>query len=235
MKIAITGHSKGIGKALFDKLTAQSHEVIGFSRSNGFNVADPVIRAGIVTELADCDVFINNAYAGDAQLELLKAVIPTWEGTDKQIININSKVSIFGRWNFEDSEIDLEPISEKGMTDEKTATIKEFYESYADNKIDQVTELTKRLFKSSPRILNVICGYTDTDMVKAYKFQENMMSADDVADLIIDLMAWKDKIDIQEITIDGIGIDYAKSSYDYDEFYDWVVAKNVGDALSGEE
>ena len=37
MKIAITGHSKGIGKACSDLLSAE-HEVIGLSRSNGYNI-----------------------------------------------------------------------------------------------------------------------------------------------------------------------------------------------------
>lgn len=231
MKIAITGHSKGIGNALFNKLIAQGHEVTGFSRSNGFNIADPNIRVGIVAELADYDVFINNAYSGSAQLELLKALIPTWEGTDKQIININSKVSIFGRLGNVESGIHLQPTNEQDITDEKTTIITEFINSLSENSIDQVTELTKRLFKSSPRILNVICGYADTDMVKAYKVTDNMMSADDVADLIINLMSWKDKLDIQEITIDGIGIDYAELAYDYNELYDWIVAKDLGDAL----
>jgi len=231
MKIAITGHTKGIGKSLFDKWASHGHSVIGFSRSNGFNVADPKIRSDIIKEIIDCDIFINNAYANDAQIELLKSLIPLWEGTDKQIININSKVSIFGRLNFQEANVALHPISENGMTDEKTETIQHFYESYANNKIEQVTELTKKLFLSSPRILNVICGYADTPMVNAYKFKDKMMSPNDIANLIYDLTAWKDRIYIQEITIDGIGIDYTKTSYDYDEFYDWIINKYEGDAL----
>ena len=30
MKIAITGHCNGIGKAIFDKLSEKGHELIGF-------------------------------------------------------------------------------------------------------------------------------------------------------------------------------------------------------------
>ena len=36
-KIAITGHTKSLGKSLFDSL-AIKHQVAGFSRSNGFDI-----------------------------------------------------------------------------------------------------------------------------------------------------------------------------------------------------
>ena len=32
----ITGHTKGIGKCLYDDLVAVGHDVVGYSRSNGF-------------------------------------------------------------------------------------------------------------------------------------------------------------------------------------------------------
>ena len=63
MKIAITGHSKGIGKACFDVLS-KDHEVIGFSRSNGFNINQP--RKIFIASI-NCDVFINNAYIMDTK------------------------------------------------------------------------------------------------------------------------------------------------------------------------
>ena len=42
MKIAITGHTKGIGQAIYD-LLGQEHDVIGYSRSNGYNINQPEI------------------------------------------------------------------------------------------------------------------------------------------------------------------------------------------------
>ena len=38
MKIAITGHKKGIGKAFADQLSARGHEIVGISRSDGENI-----------------------------------------------------------------------------------------------------------------------------------------------------------------------------------------------------
>jgi hypothetical protein len=91
MKIAITGHTQGLGQAFFNYF--QSHTVIGFSRSNGYNIVYPNDRNKILDELKDVDVFINNAYNNfdDSQLKLLMDVYDIWKGTDKTIINISSR------------------------------------------------------------------------------------------------------------------------------------------------
>ena len=91
MKIAITGHTQGLGKAFFDHF--QSHDVLGFSRSNGYNIFSPVSRIKILEEIKDADMFINNAYNNfdDSQLQLLKEVYTLQEGTNKVIVNISSR------------------------------------------------------------------------------------------------------------------------------------------------
>jgi len=38
MKIAITGHRKGIGKAFAEQLSARGHTIVGISRSDGENI-----------------------------------------------------------------------------------------------------------------------------------------------------------------------------------------------------
>ena len=91
MKIAITGHTQGLGQAFFKYF--QLHTVIGFSRSNGYNIANPADRNKILDEIKDFDIFINNAYNNydDSQLQLLMDVYNIWKGTDKIIINISSR------------------------------------------------------------------------------------------------------------------------------------------------
>ena len=37
-KIAITGHTRGIGKALTERLDQDNYEVKGFSQSTGYNL-----------------------------------------------------------------------------------------------------------------------------------------------------------------------------------------------------
>ncbi len=71
MKIAITGHTKGIGKALYNYFSEIGHEVIGMSRSNGYDIT--LNPDKILEQISSCDLFINNAYDGNSsQVELLK-------------------------------------------------------------------------------------------------------------------------------------------------------------------
>ena len=87
-KIAITGHSAGIGQALAKIYSNQGHEIIGLSRRNGFNIRH---IPKLVEQIKPCDIFINNAQVGFAQTELLFAVYKEWEGIEnKKIINISS-------------------------------------------------------------------------------------------------------------------------------------------------
>lgn len=81
-KLAITGHTSGLGACL-----AQRYPHLGFSRSNGFNITNP---HPIILGLEDCEVFVNNAYSGPAQVELLYEVFAAWKGQHRLIINISS-------------------------------------------------------------------------------------------------------------------------------------------------
>ena len=70
MKIVITGHTQGIGRALYENF--KDHEVIGLSRSNGHDIDQ---NFDLVVEAAKgCDLFINNAYRDGQQLKLLQAL-----------------------------------------------------------------------------------------------------------------------------------------------------------------
>ena len=80
MKIAITGHKKGIGKAFAEQLSAHGHEIVGISRSDGENIRRVPHTASLIEP---CDLFINNAQTGYAQTELLYEVWKRWEGQEK--------------------------------------------------------------------------------------------------------------------------------------------------------
>ena len=101
MKIAITGHTKGIGAVTVELLEAAGHEVVGFSRTNGYNVMRP---KNIVKDAIDCDVFINNAWQPDAQPRLLYLMYEEWANKPKHIINISSTAGdypdFFGMFGF---------------------------------------------------------------------------------------------------------------------------------------
>lgn len=86
MKIVITGHTSGIGKALYDLLIAQGHTVVGLSRSNGFDLS---LNLNMFM-LDNWDVYINNAQYEFKQTELLYKLFEENKNRKCQIINIGS-------------------------------------------------------------------------------------------------------------------------------------------------
>jgi len=87
MKIAITGHTAGIGKSFSESLAARGHEIFGISRSDGENIRRIEHTASIIDP---CDLFINNAQSMFAQTELLYEVWGKWQGQKKYIWNIST-------------------------------------------------------------------------------------------------------------------------------------------------
>lgn len=89
-KIAITGHSAGIGQALSKIYESQGHEIVGLSRRNGYNIRS---IPKLLSMIDPCDIFVNNAQVGFAQTELLFAVYETWQQKNKTIINIGTMMT----------------------------------------------------------------------------------------------------------------------------------------------
>jgi short-subunit dehydrogenase len=91
MKIAITGHKKGIGKAFADQLSARGHEIVGISRSDGENIRRTAHTASMIEP---CDMLINNAISFYAQTELLFEVWHRWQDIKEThyIWNISTKL-----------------------------------------------------------------------------------------------------------------------------------------------
>lgn len=83
MKIAITGHSAGIGQAFAKILTDRGHEIIGLSKRDGNNIRNV---PKIIEHILPCDLFINNAQAGYAQTELLYKVWESWQNVPNKHI-----------------------------------------------------------------------------------------------------------------------------------------------------
>jgi len=90
MKIAITGHTAGIGKALATQYQLNGHEIVGLSQRDGNNIRN---TPKICDQVEPCDVFVNNAQAGYAQTELLFEMAHRWQGTGKQIIVISTTMT----------------------------------------------------------------------------------------------------------------------------------------------
>lgn len=97
MKIALTGHTQGLGLSLYNALS-KDHEVVGFSRSNNYDIKNPNNRSNIIDEAKDFDVFINLVHNYYHQSDLLLELHKSWKGLNKTIINVSSDVVQDDKW-----------------------------------------------------------------------------------------------------------------------------------------
>ena len=114
-KFAITGHTSGIGNAIYEELNC-----IGFSRGNGYDIKLPKCRKEITQQLSHdrIDVFINNAHGGFAQAEMLKDVFDVWRYTDKHIINIGVDKVDVRTWELVHETYSVEKLASHAMCDQ---------------------------------------------------------------------------------------------------------------------
>ena len=89
MKIAITGHTRGIGQACAE-LLGHEHDIVGYSRSTGCDISAPAFPGDYWSDIDSCDVFINNAHEQDAQLKIVQALFDRWKNQNKIIVNIGA-------------------------------------------------------------------------------------------------------------------------------------------------
>jgi NADP-dependent 3-hydroxy acid dehydrogenase YdfG len=173
MKIAITGHTHGIGKAIFD-LLSKSHDVVGYSITNGYDISDGSVCNLIVEECKEVDVFINNAYHPIGQVDLLKKFVSCWDHQDKIIINLGSKCCHGPKYT------------------------KWYMVEYWSAKKELQKIISDRFFITNPKICNVNLGYVDTEMT-SHLTTTNKLSPIVVAEYVNSVLQYKDKYWIQEV------------------------------------
>ena len=190
MKVAITGHTKGIGFSLAQRFQELNYEVVGFSKSLGYDIGRKKVQEAILKELDNCDVFVNNAYHPRGQTALLKKVLAKWQGTNKTIIHIGSNV--------------------------KNVRSNIFLRGFGYNKDNIVYRQQKRLQSKiikihteqfPTRILHVIPGLVNTEMLhQNIKFLGlNLIEPYDMAKVICDiLISQKNNLYIQQLQITSL-------------------------------
>jgi len=183
LNVAVTGHTKGIGNAIFTTFNNNGHRTTGYSRSNGFDISNEDIQNQILKECEHIDVFVNNAYSPKAQTMLLEKFLHMWKGTDKLIINLSSKLVFY-----------------PGKTNE-------FFDTYMADKKDQNAICSKRFYCDQPRILNIMPGLVDTEMSNI--FSSPKMTCENLAKFIYNIVQYKDIVSTQQIIIDVPGIDWS--------------------------
>lgn len=169
MKIALTGHTKGIGQATYNLLTKQGHEVVGYSRHNGWDFTNSQCRVDFIKELKNekFDCFINNAYPhkfyqnmeGFFQIELLNQAWLLWEK------DVNKKIIVIGSYNAD---------SAKGY----------FHPYNVHKKALNETCQQLRNTRAWPHIINIKPSYVDTQVI-SHLNNVTKSSPESVAELIL--------------------------------------------------
>lgn len=175
MKVAITGHTSGIGLAIARAFRARGDEVVGLSRSTGYDLSER--RDEVVKAAASCDIFVNNRhqYNDDTQLQLLFRVADAWNGRDKTIINLGSRAGecyLLGR---------LDPYA--------------VYKHALDAACQQLFNLPDQ----RPRVVNIRPGWVDTDSVTGRQVPK--LSPDDVANVVMWVVNQPSHVYISSVTM----------------------------------
>lgn len=189
-KVAITGHTKGIGKQLWIRLKARGFELKGFSKSTGYNLQKVSTCKKVVKEVTDwgADVFINNAYVPDNQVRLLYLMYEEWQAQSKLIVNLSATSS--------DS---ITNFSQMGYNSDWTPYVSD------KARLDWASlQLSNMYKKGKCRVSLVKPGFVDTDSTAMFKkyAKDYMMSANTVAKQIESILYMNKEIQVRNISFD---------------------------------
>ena len=188
MKVCITGHTRGIGKATAKMLEEDGHEIIGASTSTGVNVLRTTRTVSWILK-EDPDVFVNNVYAPDSQVHILYKLYEQWQYKDKLIINLSST-----------SADSIGSFQEMGYNKHWTPYISDkarlnFASSYLSERFNKVHKC---------RITNLVPGFVNTSAValfKAFLEPSDFLSPEEVATYIKWIIDQPKHIQIKSISM----------------------------------
>jgi len=107
-RIAVTGHTKRIGKAIYEAFP----DAVGSSRSGSCNINTLEGRTMIMHQALNCDVFINNAHDGFGQVEMLNTMFKAWQHKEgKHIINIGVDTVPYTDWQVVHKQYPIEKMA----------------------------------------------------------------------------------------------------------------------------
>ena len=164
-KIAIVGHTRGIGKAIANLYRKKNYEVVGLSSSNGYDLQCSQVE--IMEQLDDCQLIVLNAYVGRGQLTLLKRIYGKFVFDNKKVVVITSTS---GTPIGEDEEF-LDPE----------------YVEYCKNKktlIEYIEQLQQELLNKPLSVYDVCPDVVDTDMTKGLWEDLPKLKAEEVAEAV---------------------------------------------------
>jgi len=164
-KIAIIGHTRGIGKAIADLYRKKKYTVVGLSSSNGYDLQCSQVE--IMEQLDDCRLIVLNAYVGRGQMTLLKRIYGKYLFEDKKVVVITSTSGT--------------PIG----ADEELYNAE--YVDYCKNKktlIGYIEQLQQELLNKPLSVYDVCPDVVDTDMTKGLWEDLPKLKAVEVAEAV---------------------------------------------------
>ena len=164
-KIAIIGHTKGIGKAIADLYKKKKYQVIGLSSSNGYDLQCSQVE--IMEQLDDCPLVVINAYVGGGQMTLLKR--------------------IYGKYLFENKKVAVITSTSGTPIGEDEDLQNPEYIDYCKNKknlIDYIEELQQELLNKPLSVYDVCPDVVDTEMTKGLWEDLPKLKAVEVAEAV---------------------------------------------------
>ena len=168
-KIAVIGHSRGIGKAICDLYRKKKYNVVGMSKSNGFDLVHD--QEKILEEMQDCSLVVLNAHSDRGQLTLLK--------------------KIYGRHSFDKMKVAVitstSGIEEEPDYNQFQIWDKFKYVQYCEIKkelIEYIDELQEELMSKPLSVYDVCPDVVDTDMTKGVWENLPKLTAEEVADAV---------------------------------------------------
>ena len=164
-KIAVIGHTKGIGKAIADLYKRKKYEIVGLSRTNGYDLETD--QEKIMEKLKDCELIVVNAYAKFGQYLLLKRIYSEFHHHYKKVVVITSTSG-----------------TPQGKDEDNYSADYNEYCWHKEHLIKYVSELQEELFNKPLSVYDVCPDVVDTDMIKGMWEGLPKLTAEEIADTV---------------------------------------------------
>ena len=168
-KIAVIGHTKGIGKAICDLYKKKKYQVVGMSKSNGFDIIHD--QEKILENIEDCSLVVLNAHADRGQLKLLKNIYGRHAFDRMKVVVITST-----------SGLEEEPDYSQFKIWDKFQYIQ--YCEIKKELIGYISELQDELISKPLSVYDVCPDVVDTDMTKGLWEHLPKLTSQEVAEAV---------------------------------------------------
>jgi short-subunit dehydrogenase len=164
-KIAVIGHTKGIGKAIADLYKRKKYEIVGLSRTTGYDLETD--QEKIIEKLVDYELIVVNAYAKFGQYHLLKRIYSEFHHHYKKVVVITSTSG-----------------TPQGKDEDNYGADYNEYCWHKEHLIKYVSELQEELFNKPLSVYDVCPDVVDTDMIKGMWEGLPKLTAEEIADTV---------------------------------------------------